>query len=321
MNAGSCTTTHRIETPVNTVGAVSIIRVSGDDLFGPLKIRPLEVGQIRLVSLFDLDEVLIARFDVGSVLVMPHGGIGMTRAISNAMTDAGIGLAGSASPLDMYPEAEDLHEARMLVALSTLQSPMGVDLLLDQPSRWRGYTDGDPCADALVLGRLMHPPLVVAMGNANIGKSSLVNALAGSSVAMVSDHAGTTRDHVGVMLDLAGLAVRWVDTPGIDGGVVVGEELALVAPIIQQADIVVHAIDHADETGQLDPRLSSLIQPETPVLRVGVRSDLGPATCSVDCACSSRTSEGIAELAGLIKERLVPAETLNDPRPWRFWDS
>lgn len=309
---------------MNTVGAVSIIRVSFDDpdrVFALLKVRLTEVGQIRLVSLFDLDEVLIARFDAGSMLIMPHGGIGMTRAISKALSDAGIALGGRGSAIDQYPEAADVHEARMLVSLSTLQSPMGVDLLLDQPSRWRGYSDGDPCADASVLGRLVHPPVVVAMGNANIGKSSLVNALAGSSVAMVSDHAGTTRDHVGVMLDLAGLAVRWVDTPGIDGEVAVGDELKLVAPIIERADLVVHAIDFSDNAGSLDPRLASLINPETPILRIGVRSDLGRASCSVDCSCSSKTGEGIKGLAGMVKELMVPAEALNDPRPWRFWDS
>lgn len=324
MNAPGRPSLHWIETSHNAVGAVSVLRVSLPDPdrdFDLLKIRPLDVGQIRLVSLFDLDDVLIARFDEESLLLMPHGGIGMTRAISKALSDAGIGLGPESPPMHVYPEAEDIHEARMLKSLAQMQSPLGVDLLMEQPTRWRAQKKGQDFADAGVLRRLIEPALVVAMGNANIGKSSLVNALAGSSVAMVSDHAGTTRDHVGVMLDVAGLAVRWVDTPGVDADVEVGDELELVSPIIERADLVVHAIDSRDGVEVLDPRLLSLIPTETPIIRVGVRSDLGTGAVPMDCRCSSKTGAGIAELAALVRERLVPEEAINDPRPWRFWDS
>ncbi len=58
-----------------------------------------------------------------------------------------------------------------------------------------------------VLRRLIDPPLVVAIGPPNIGKSSLLNALAGRSVALVADEAGTTRDHVG---GDAGISQGWL---------------------------------------------------------------------------------------------------------------
>ena len=56
---------------------------------------------------------------------------------------------------------------------------------------------------------------VVIVGAPNAGKSSLLNALAQREVAIVSDEAGTTRDLVEVVLDLAGLKVRVTDTAGI----------------------------------------------------------------------------------------------------------
>ncbi len=316
--------THAIETPANSVGAVSILRVIADDLepvFKALNLQPLTIGQIRLASLLGLDDALIARFNQSSLLVMPHGGIGITRAISQAFTELGIELAQENDPQSVYPEAQDIHEARMLQALAIAQSPIAVDLLLDQPTRWRSAPNSDSVADSSVLIRLLNPPLVVAVGRANIGKSSLVNALAGASIAMVSDLAGTTRDHVGVMLDLSGLAVRWVDTPGIDEQVAVGEELHLAGPVISSADLVLHAIDHEDPTGEIDPRLAPLVGSSTPVLRAGVRSDKGPAASLVDCSCSSHTGEGIETLATTIKNRLIPPQALADPRPWRFWDS
>lgn len=316
--------THSIETPLNAVGAVSILRIVSDEfdaVFNALKTNPVEIGQIRLASVLGLDDALLARFDDASLLIMPHGGIGITRAISHALTELGIPLSAHDDPMVLYPEAEDIHEARMLAALSISPSPMAIDLLLDQPRRWRDTPDADPVADASVLNRLLVPPVVVAVGRANIGKSSLVNALAGTSVAMISDIAGTTRDHIGVMLDLGGLAVRWIDTPGIDEQVVVGDELALVEPVIRAADLVVHAIGHSDAEGVLDPRLANLISPSTPILRLGVRSDLGQPLVETDLCCSAKTGDGIESLTTAINHRLIDPAELDDPRPWRFWDS
>lgn len=56
---------------------------------------------------------------------------------------------------------------------------------------------------------------VVILGAPNAGKSSLINALAGRDVAIVSDEAGTTRDLVEVKLDLGGVAVVVTDTAGL----------------------------------------------------------------------------------------------------------
>ncbi|MBL4618878.1 MAG: 50S ribosome-binding GTPase, partial [Marinicaulis sp.] len=56
---------------------------------------------------------------------------------------------------------------------------------------------------------------VAIIGPPNAGKSSLVNALAGSDVAIVSDTPGTTRDIVEARLDLGGVVVTIADTAGL----------------------------------------------------------------------------------------------------------
>src|SRR6185295_2444558 len=56
---------------------------------------------------------------------------------------------------------------------------------------------------------------VVLAGPPNVGKSSLLNALARRDVAIVSAEAGTTRDMIEVRLDLDGLPVVVTDTAGI----------------------------------------------------------------------------------------------------------
>ena len=71
--------------------------------------------------------------------------------------------------------------------------------------------------------RLLVPPRVVVVGRPSVGKSTLTNHLAGRSVSLVAEEPGTTRDWVGQVVELtvsdtvlaAGVAVRWIDTPGL----------------------------------------------------------------------------------------------------------
>jgi tRNA modification GTPase len=60
-------------------------------------------------------------------------------------------------------------------------------------------------------------PRAVLVGRPNSGKSSLFNAVVGSASALVSHHAGTTRDYLTADLDLDGVKCRLIDTAGIDG--------------------------------------------------------------------------------------------------------
>jgi small GTP-binding protein len=312
--------THTIETP-SGAGAIAMIRVRSDELdalLSVLGLRQLPIGSVRLGDLLGIDSGVIARWSHDSIMLMPHGGQAIVRTISQRLSELGIALAQSTDDAsEAFPEAASEIESRVLDTLARASSPLAIDLLLDQRARWRSEHDG--YADASALKRLIDPPIVVAVGRANIGKSSLLNAIAGSRVVLVADQAGTTRDHVGVSVDLAGLVVHWVDTPGIDERVADDEAVAIAIEMVRRAGLVLHCVDGSDPDAPLDERLAAAIDESTPIVRVLTRSDLS-AQRTASLRTSAATGEGIAELVRTLRDRLVAPEIIADPRPWRFWE-
>ena len=89
--------------------------------------------------------------------------------------------------------------------------------------------------------RLVVPARVVVTGPANAGKSTLLNALAGRTVAIAHATAGTTRDAVAARIDLAGVVADVFDTPGVRPGMDEVERAAarLAERALAAADLVV----------------------------------------------------------------------------------
>jgi len=305
------------------VGAVAVIGLFAGDEAGldhslqSLGLNGMKAGQIALRDLLAVDQGLVMRWSATTAALMPHGGGAVVRALCEALESRGVSRAESVSPRQRYPEAADDIEAAMLAAIARAASPLAVDLLLDQPRRWRDKGASSDADRDRILRRLVEPPLVVALGASNIGKSTLANALAGRHVSVVADEAGTTRDHVGVMLDLAGLVVRYVDTPGVREGAppVEAEAGRIAREVLARADLVLLCCDSGSALVE-----SPHVSPTSRVLRVGLRSDLGTSAGEVDMAVSVRQPATIAKLVRAIRERLVPEAEIGHPGPWRFWD-
>ncbi len=308
--------------------AIAIIQLMADppaDLDLALQrigLGQVPVGSVALRDLCAIDRGLVIRWDERTVQLTPHGGAFVVRRLLESLSAAGLATTAvvASDPQKSYPESRGVVEACMLDALARAPSPMAVDVLLRQPGVWRmcsGQTD--PILDR-VLNRLLVPPTVVAVGRPNVGKSTLVNALARRQVAIVSPQAGTTRDHVGVTLDLDGLAVRWVDTPGIRAEGEPHDELEaaaahLASNIIAGADLVVLCADWQHDF--ISPDTLGLA-PGPLLVRCATRSDLGPPAGQVDVATAASRGEGLSDLARLIRRWLVPDEAANSPSPWRF---
>lgn len=74
----------------------------------------------------------------------------------------------------------------------------------------------DRLCESFTLGNAIKEGVVVAIvGEPNVGKSTLLNRLAGEERAMVSDIAGTTRDTIESVVNIAGIRFRFIDTAGL----------------------------------------------------------------------------------------------------------
>lgn len=156
-------------------------------------------------------------------------------------------------------------------------------------------------------------------GKRNAGKSSLINALAGQDVSVVSDTAGTTTDPVKRAMELLPLGpVVLIDTPGLD------DEGALGELRVERTKRVLHSVDIAlvvKESGMpLDAVESALIDDlkkrEIPFILVENKNDLKQDekyVSNIDCnkiAVSAKTNKNIHELKEMMA-RMLP-EVLTD---------
>jgi tRNA modification GTPase len=144
--------------------------------------------------------------------------------------------------------------------------------------------------------------LVVAIaGPPNVGKSTLMNALARREVAIVSPHAGTTRDVIEVALDLDGYPVTVIDTAGIreTGNPVEQEGVRRAKARAAEADLVLWLTDSQQEKIMSDGEAPVWIVRNKIDLDAAVDSWGGPADAKF--RISARQGDGIGELvAGLI---------------------
>ena len=170
--------------------------------------------------------------------------------------------------------------------------------------------------DTARLGALLRDGLkVVLAGVPNAGKSSLLNALAGEEVAIVTPIPGTTRDKVAQTISIDGIPLVVIDTAGLRETDDAVESLGIARTWreVDQADVVVHLHDLAHPDAAENARIAEQIAaraPHVPVLRVFNKADvLDAADLAARQAAapdavwiSARTHAGLAELRTRLRE-------------------
>lgn len=157
-------------------------------------------------------------------------------------------------------------------------------------------------------GERLREGLVVAIAGAvNVGKSSILNRLARRPAAIVSPHAGTTRDVIEVHLDLDGLPVMAVDTAGIreTADPVEQEGVRRARSRAAAADLVLWVVDATADEGALPADLT--VPGAPPLWRVVNKVDLVPAAMppptegrAGQYRVSAATGTGLDALVGAI---------------------
>jgi tRNA modification GTPase len=155
---------------------------------------------------------------------------------------------------------------------------------------------------------------VVLAGAPNVGKSSLLNALARREAAIVSEEAGTTRDVIEVRLDLAGLPVIVSDTAGIrePQGAIEREGIRRTLAHARDADLVVWLSD-ASAPDAVSPPPELAARGDKLFLAVANKIDVPGAHGLPDAlAVSAKTGAGIDALTGRIGDLVRDRVGINE---------
>jgi tRNA modification GTPase len=133
-------------------------------------------------------------------------------------------------------------------------------------------------ADARRGERLRDGLMVAILGAPNVGKSSLLNALARREAAIVSEIPGTTRDVIEVHLDLGGYPVILADTAGLreSADKIESEGMRRALARAEAADLKIVVIDAAEPAGAIPPETLALIDVDAVV--VANKADIAVAS-------------------------------------------
>jgi tRNA modification GTPase len=262
------------------------------------------------------DEVVLAVTGADVVEVHCHGGRRVVRwVIEQFLSHSCI---EERTPRPSGEGFELLQRAPTLRTASILLDQLNGAFVLEV-QQILGRLETDPDAEKEPLRRLaelgntvgrhlVEPWKVVVAGPPNVGKSSLVNALAGYQRAVVSEVAGTTRDTVSVCVAFDGWPIELIDTAGIrEATGLEAEGIARAREQIYDAHLVLWVLDGAEpefvwpyESIPRDRLLTVISKSDE------MRDRATDGDVEVFALVSTRTGAGIAEVVNEIVRRFVP---------------
>ena len=206
-----------------------------------------------------------------------------------AVRSANRSLAGAFSR-EVHALADAVIELRTLVE-ATLDFPEEeIDFL--QAADARGRLAGIRAQLEALLKRAQQGALlreglnVVLVGAPNVGKSSLLNALAGEEVAIVTPIAGTTRDRIAQTVQVHGIPLHIIDTAGLRETADEVERIGIARTLteVARADVVLHLIDatHPAADAHALAQVRARVTAGVPLLTVRNKIDLTQEAAGVD---------------------------------------
>jgi len=153
---------------------------------------------------------------------------------------------------------------------------------------------------------------VAIVGQPNVGKSSLFNALLSLNRAIVTDVAGTTRDTINETLDIKGIALTLTDTAGIrdDENIDKVEQIGIsnAKEAIAQADLILCLYDGLKSLQAEDEAIFAMCPQGVPKLLISTKADI--CADGEGLKVSSVTLFGIDELKNAIYDKIIGLDQL-----------
>jgi tRNA modification GTPase len=220
-----------------------------------------------------------------------------------AVRSANRSLAGAFSR-EVHALADAVIELRTLVE-ATLDFPEEeIDFL--QAADARGRLAGIRAQLEALLRRAQQGALlreglnVVLVGAPNVGKSSLLNALAGEEVAIVTPIAGTTRDRIAQTVQVHGIPLHIIDTAGLRETADEVERIGIARTLteVARADVVLHLVDatHPAADAHALAQVRARVTAGVPLLTVRNKIDLTQEAAGV--AADVRDEIRVSALTG-----------------------
>ncbi|MBC7490599.1 MAG: tRNA uridine-5-carboxymethylaminomethyl(34) synthesis GTPase MnmE [Glaciimonas sp.] len=207
-----------------------------------------------------------------------------------AAKSASESLSGAFSKV-IHSLVEQVIKLRMLVE-ATLDFPEEeIDFL--EKSDARGQLERirnslDNVFSQAAQGALLRDGLnIVLAGQPNVGKSSLLNALAGSDVAIVTSIAGTTRDKVTETIQLEGIPLNIIDTAGIRETEDVNDEVERIGiertwAAVAKADVILHMLDANHGPSSANEKILARFPQNAPIISIWNKIDQSGHRPTVD---------------------------------------
>jgi tRNA modification GTPase len=270
------------------------------------------------------EEVVVCKVAADWLEIHCHGGDAAVARVLAQLADIGVEPLPWPEFLEATegPFARDTAEAFAAAATARTAAIIGQQTAgpLRELFSWLNEVDQTTGRDAVLarfdralawseFGRhLTQPWRVVLYGSPNVGKSSLINALAGFERAIVFDQPGTTRDVVTVETAFDGWPVRLSDTAGIrvSQDQIEAAGIARAKSEVAAADLRICVCDGSDASSfavlQIEDIAPSIVVVNKSDLPESAPSDFPPDALRV----SARTKEELPELMSAIARRLVP---------------
>lgn len=160
---------------------------------------------------------------------------------------------------------------------------------------------------------------IALFGRRNAGKSSLINALTGQDLAIVSPVAGTTADPVYKSMEILPIGpVVLIDTAGLDDVGELGQKrVAKSLAVLDKTDLVLLVVDPQQNFGEVEQQVvEAAAQKQVPLLTVVNKTDLIPDPKALHCTLPDIPRVVVSAKTGLGINKLKQALVKLAPKDW-----